>query len=272
MHASSQPSVRTVEEAYEPVLRGAGPGAARLGDELFTVLDALDGSGSLRRALTDPARGGDAKAALVASLLGGKVDDRVAELLQGLARVRWATERGLLDEVERLAVVSVLAGAESEGSLERVEDELFRLERVLVDQRELRQALTDRRAAAPQRRALVHDLLGAGRVHEGTLRLVERVAVAPRGRSVASWIGMVLAVAAARREVLMAEITSAVPLTAAQVQRLTEILERAYGRPTTVQVAVEPGVIGGIRVQVGSELVDATVLARLDDVRRRLAG
>jgi F-type H+-transporting ATPase subunit delta len=272
MHVSSQPSAGSVQEAYEPVLRSAGTGAAVLGEQLFSVLDALDGSGSLRRALTDPARPAEAKAGLVDSLLRGKVDDRVVEVVQGLARVRWATERGLLDAVERLAVVSLLAAAEAEGELERVEDELFRLDRVLADQRELRQALTDRRAAPVQRRALVTDLLGAGRVHPTTLGLVERVAMAPRGRSIAAWNGSVMALVAERREVLTAEVTAAVPLTSAQVARLTDVLGRAYGRPVSVQVAVDPGVIGGMSVQVGSELVDATVLARIDDVRRRLAG
>lgn len=272
MHASSQPPVRAVEEAYEPVLRSAGAGAAQLGAELFSVLDALDGSGSLRRALTDPARGGDAKAGLVDALLGGKVDGRTVELLQGLVRVRWASEDALLVAVERLAVVSVLAAAEADGQLDRVEDELFRFDRVLADQRELRQALTDRRADAVRRSSLVRDLLGGGRVHDATLTLVERVAVAPRGRSVTAWIGGVLDVAAQRREVLVAEVTAAVPLTSAQVDRLTRVLTDAYTRPVSLQVAVEPAVVGGLRVQVGSDLVDATVIARLEDVRRRFAG
>lgn len=272
MHVSNQPAVRSVQDGYEPVLLAAGAQASVLGAQLFGVLDALDGSGSLRRALTDPARPGDAKAGLVEGLITGKVDGRVVSLLQELVRLRWSSERALLDAIERLAVISVLAAAQSEGALERVEDELFRFDRVLVHQRELRQALTDRRATPSQRGALVHDLLGAGRVHAATLQLVERAAVAPRARSTAAWTGSVLGLAAERREVLMAEVTAAVPLTAVQVQRLTAVLERTYGRPVSVQVAVEPDVIGGLRVQVGPELVDTTVLARLDDVRRRLAG
>lgn len=272
MRGSSKPSVETVAGAFEPVLRAAGADAGTLGAQLFAVLDALDGSGSLRRAVTDPARSGDDKAVLVAGLLRGKVDDRVLEVVQGLVRSRWADEGDLLEGLERLAVTSVLASAEATGDLEHVEDELFRLDRVLVDQRELRQALTDRRAEPDARRTLVARLLGDGRVHATTLQLVERVAGAPRGRSIAASLTVLIDLAARRRRLLMAEVTSATPLTQAQVSRLTDVLGRAYGRPVTVQVAVEPRVVGGLRVQVGSEVVDSTVLARLDDVRRRLAG
>lgn len=271
MQGSSLPSYEAVAERFEPVLRAAGDEAAGLGDQLFAVLDALDGSGSLRRALTDPARSPDDKAGLVESLLRGKVDDRVLEVTQGLVRSRWAEEGDLLEAVERIATDSVLASAEADGSLERVEDELFRLDRMLVGQRELRQALTDRRADASARRALVDELLG-GKVHPVTLRLVERVAAVPRGRSIGSSLARLVELAAARRRLLVAQVTTAVPLSVAQEARLTDILRRAYDRPVTVQVAVEPQVVGGMRVQIGSEVVDATVLARLDEVRRRLAG
>ncbi len=66
--------------------------------------------------------------------------------------------------------------------------------------------------------------------------------------------------------------TAAVELSAAQRTRLASILTSAYGREIQINVAVDPEVLGGIRVQVGAEVVDGTVLARLDDARRRLVG
>jgi F-type H+-transporting ATPase subunit delta len=57
-----------------------------------------------------------------------------------------------------------------------------------------------------------------------------------------------------------------------QEERLVAVLQRAYGRPVKVNVAVEPEVVGGISVRVGDDLVDSTVVARLDEVRRKLAG
>lgn len=271
MRGISQASYDAVAEGFEPVLRTAGADAATLGEQLFSVVDALDGSGSLRRALSDPSRPGDAKADLVAALLGGKVDERVLAALQGLVRGRWSAEADLTEAVERLAAEATFASAQAGGALEQVEDELFRLDRTLVGERPLRQALTDRRAAPQARATLVRDLLGT-KVHPATLQLVERAARTPRGRTMAAALGQLGSIAAHRRQQLVAEVTAAVPLTSAQQARLVDLLEQYYGRQVTIQVAVVPQVVGGIRVQVGSEVVDSTVLARLDDVRRRLAG
>ena len=66
--------------------------------------------------------------------------------------------------------------------------------------------------------------------------------------------------------------TAAVELSMDQRHRLASILRRAYGHEMQINVAVDPQVLGGIRVQVGSEVVDGTVLSRLDDARRRLVG
>jgi F-type H+-transporting ATPase subunit delta len=37
-------------------------------------------------------------------------------------------------------------------------------------------------------------------------------------------------------------------------------------------VVVDPEVIGGVRVEIGDDIIDGTVVSRLDDARRRLAG
>ena len=70
----------------------------------------------------------------------------------------------------------------------------------------------------------------------------------------------------------MAVVTSAVPLSDTQKQRLGAALAKLYGRRMHLNLDVDPEVIGGLRVQVGSELVDGTVTARLDEARRRLTG
>ncbi|WP_182111650.1 MULTISPECIES: F0F1 ATP synthase subunit delta [unclassified Actinotalea] len=271
MRGTSASSAQRVATGFEPVLRAAGTDASALGAQLFAVVDALDSSGSLRRALSDPSRQADDKAALVQGLLRGKVDERVVEAVAAFARARWSAESDLVDALEEAAFDALLASAQAEGRLEQVEDELFRFERALVGQRDLRRALTERAAAPRARGALVRQLLG-GKVSAQTLQAVERLAVAPRGRSVTVLLGLVGRLAARRRQRLVAAVFVAVPPTVAQTERLSGLLERAYGRPVQLNVSVDPQVIGGMRVQVGDEVVDSTVLARLDDARRRLAG
>ena len=271
MRGASQASYLAVEDGFEPVLVTAGTEAAALGEQMFAVVDLLDHSAALRRALSNPARTAVDKAALAKDLLGGKVDERVVEVLAGLARHRWSVEVDLVEALERMAAETVLASAQAGGDLVRVEEELFRFDRFLAHARRVRDALTDRLADPAARARLVRDLLG-GKVHPVTLQLVERGARTPRGRTMTRSLSDLGRLAAHRRQLLLATVTAAVPPSRAQTERLTELLSRAYGRPVQLNVAVDATVIGGMRVLIGDEAVDATVLGRLEDVRRRLAG
>ena len=271
MRGVSQASYEAVEAELEPVVAAAGARAAELGEQMFAVVDLLDGSGALRRALSDPARSPEDKARLATELLGGHADDRVIAALAALARRRWSVEGELTEALERLAAEWVLASAQATGDLQTVEEELFRLDRLLVGERHVRDALTDR-MARPEARAALVDRLLAGKVHPVTLQLVRRGARTPRGRSMSRTLADLGRLAAHRRDLLVATVTAATAPSAAQLQRLGRLLASTYGRALQVNVAVDPTVIGGMRVQVGDEVVDSTVIGRLEDVRRRLAG
>lgn len=270
MRGTSGASLAAAQERFEPILRAAGADALTLGEQLFAVVEALDESGALRRSLSDPSRAGEDKAHLVASLLG-RFDGRVTDLLSGMVRSRWSSEADLVSGIERLAVDATLAAAESRGVLEAVEEELFRVTRALVGQREARQALSDGSTDASRRRALVDALLG-GKVDAVTQALAQRATVHPRGRrfvAALTWYGEV---AAERRRRLVAMVTSATVLSQAQQERLGAILERHYGRSLQLNVAVDPALVGGLRIQVGADVIDSTVLSRLAGAQRRLAG
>jgi F-type H+-transporting ATPase subunit delta len=271
MRASSQAALDRARERWEPVLRQAGERARTLGEQLFGVVDVLDASVALRRALTEPSRDGEDKAGLTRDVFTGKVDAEAVDLLSGLVRERWSEPRDLVDAVEILAADSILAGAEQAGRLEQVEAETYRLERILVDQRELRLALTDKESAAERRAELMARVL-AGKVSPETAALAVRAAAQPRGHTLPALLRSVADRAAARRQRLVASVTSAVPLSGAQIERLTQILERQHGRAVQVHVALDPDVVGGLRIQIGDDVIDATLASRLADARRRLAG
>ncbi|GIG41492.1 F0F1 ATP synthase subunit delta [Cellulomonas phragmiteti] len=271
MRGASEQALTAAEDRFEPVLAALGPGAATVGDQLFAVVDLLEAHSSLRRALTDPGATGEAKAALVTGVLGGRVDGKVVDLLAGMVRGRWSSELDLLDAVAHLAAVAVLAAAQAGGDLERVEDELFRVDRLLVANREVRAALADRRTDVSRRLALVRDLL-ADKVAPATLTLVSRAVAVPRKRSLTAAIIELGRVAAARRRRLVAKVTAASVLTTAQRARVETFLTRRYGRQVQLNVSVDPAALGGLRIQVGADVIDTTVRARLDDARRRLAG
>lgn len=269
MRGTSRASLAAAEGRFEPVLREAGAEGRLLGEQLFALVDALDSSGSLRRTLTDPSADADRKAALVARLLTA-ADPRVVEAAQGLVRSRWSAEEDLADAVEQLAFAAVLASAEADGTIDQVQEELFRLGRALAGQREVRRLLYEDSVHAEARGELVDRLLG-GQGAPATRVLARRAAVAPRGRRYVATLGHLTDLIAERRSRTVATVVSAAELDGGQQRRLAEILGRAYGREMQVQVQVDPHVLGGLRVQVGPEVIDATVLARLADARRRLA-
>ncbi|QDB80057.1 F0F1 ATP synthase subunit delta [Georgenia sp. 311] len=270
MRASSQAALSAASERWEVSLREAGERGRELGSQLYEVADALAGSGSLRRALTDPGRTGDAKARLVGALFDGKVAPEVVDLLAGMVRSRWSREEDLGLAVEELAAASVLSAAQSRDALLEVEEELFHTERLLASSRELRAALAER-DVDPQRRAALLDSLIAAASPETRL-LVHRMVTTPWAGSLISALRHVGELAAARRDRLVAGVTAAAPLTQEQEARLGRILEGAYGRSVQINVGVDPAVIGGMRIQVGAEVIDGTTLARLQDARRRFAG
>jgi len=271
MRATSKASFDVASRAWEAVLVGVGDRGLDLGEQLYGVSDLLASSGPLRRALSDPSRDGSDKAALAQRVLRGAVASEVVDLIAGLVRSRWSSPENLAHAVEVLAVDSILAGAQAGGRLETVEDEVFRISRILVSEREVRVALSNRDASVAHRTSLVDDLFG-GKVTPETLTFLRRATAAVGSRSLSSALHAIVLRAAERRRRLVATVIAAAPLTGAQVERLQGILERAYGRPVQVKVGLDESVIGGMRITVGSEVVDVTMLARLDEARRRLAG
>lgn len=269
MRGTSLASLGAAQLRFAPVLSESGTQAITLGEQLFAVVDALDSSGSLRRTLSDPGIDGDAKAGLAAGVLA-RLDSRVVDAVSVLVHARWSTADDLIEAVERLGFDAVLASAQAGDELERVEDELFRITRTLVGQRELRRSLFDPRVPGDKRADLADTLL-RGKVADATLVVARRAAAAPRGRRFVATLGLVGDLAAARRERLVAAVTSGSELSQAQLARLGQILQQSYGQELQLNVTVDPEILGGLRIQVGADVVDSTVLARLADARRRLA-
>ena len=112
--------------------------------DMFAVVDALDSSPTLRRAVTDPGTPEGARRALVHGLLDGKVDKAVVDLVAEAATLRWAGGRTFAAALERQAVRGQLIAADRRGELENTEDELFRFARLVESNPDLRNVLADR--------------------------------------------------------------------------------------------------------------------------------
>ena len=271
MNGASREALSAARESLDALTDNTPVDATKLADELAAVTVLLDREVSLRRVLTDPAQSGEAKAELAQRLLNGQVGGETVDLVSGMVRSRWSRSRDLVDSAEELANTADLTAAQKAGTLDDVEDELFRFGRIVSSSPELRSALTDKTAKATAKGELLRSLLG-GKAHATTERLVVRLVTQPRGRSLEAGLESLSKLAAARRNRMVAVVTSAVPLSDRQKQRLGAALAKIYGRQMHLNLDVDPEVLGGISVRVGDEVINGTIAERLEEVTRRMAG
>ena len=272
MLAASRESLAGATERLDEVVAGADADQLRaLGDELFAVLGLLVRERTLRRHLTDPATPAEARDRLAHGLFDGKVSQPAVDTVAGLARSRWSTSVDLLDAAETLARRAVLVQAERDGVLEDVEDELFRFGRILAAQPKLVELLGDETAPTDRRIELLDGLVAA-KVTPVTRQLLDDTVRVPRGRSLEFVLGELAELAAAMRNRSVARVIAAAPLTDEQERRLAQTLSTIFGRSVSVQVELDPELLGGLVIRVGDEVIDGSVAARLARARQQLPG
>ena len=159
--------------------------------------------------------------------------------------------------------------ARAEGTLDEVEDELFRFARSYESSDALRNALTDEQIPAAKRQAIVEDLLG-GKATSTTTQLVSMVIGAGRGRDLPAIIDKLVARASSAKNLELAEVRTAVPLTQDQETRLAAALANATGKQVNVKVVVDPSVLGGVVATIGDTVIDGSVRTRIDQLKSRL--
>jgi F-type H+-transporting ATPase subunit delta len=270
MQAASRESLAAATERLDQVVAGAD--ADQLGtfaDELFAVLRVLRPQFVLRRHLTDPGSPAQARESLVRGLFDGKVSDIAVTTVAGLAGAHWSASVDLLEALETLGRRVLFVKADRDGVLEEVEDELFRFSRILAAQPKLAELLADETAPADERVGLLDTVL-AGRVNEVTGQLIAQAVREPRARSLELVVGTLAELAAAMRSRSMATVTAAAPLSDEQERRLAQTLSTIFGRAVSVQVELDPELLGGLVIRVGDEVIDGSVAARLARARQQL--
>ena len=159
--------------------------------------------------------------------------------------------------------------ARAEGTIDEVEDELFRFARSYESSDALRNALTDEMVPAERRQSIVEDLLG-GKATATTVQLVSMVVGSGRGRDLPDIIDRLVQRAANSKNLEVAEVRSAVALTDDQQTRLKAALANATGKQVNLKVVVDPSILGGIVATVGDTVIDGSVRTRVDQLKSRL--
>jgi F-type H+-transporting ATPase subunit delta len=161
------------------------------------------------------------------------------------------------------AFLAVLA---AEGNSNEVQDELFRIARVIEGNEELRQPLLDPHLPVATRQQIIEDLL-QGKALPTTIALVSLVISTGRLRELSAVVDELLALTASRGGKVVAEVRTAVALTDDQKTRLSESLKASVGKDVDVVVIVDPSILGGVVTQIGDTVIDGSIRSRLAKLR-----
>jgi F-type H+-transporting ATPase subunit delta len=266
MQGASRQSLAAVSDE---VAGRPGFATAPTGRQLLAVAGLLSSQSALRNALTDTGTSPQRRAALVDDVFGAKVDEATQDVLRDVVRQRWSRPRDLTEGVELLGAEALLAHAESDGRIDTVEEQLFRVSRLLESSGELQILLSNPAVTSSVKAAVLSDLL-TDRAEPETVEIVVHLVRTSPGGEVDDRLGAIVEMAARRREQLLADVRVPVALTAAQSQRLGAALSRLYSQPVSVAVTVDETLLGGAVVRVGDEIIDGSVASRLAAARRTL--
>jgi ATP synthase F0 subunit b len=265
LRSASRESLAALVTKFDEVTADLGADQlSSVADDLASVAKLLARESILTRHLADPADDPAPKVGLLETLLEGKVGDTALELLKAAVSGRWSSDANLVDAVEHVARLALLVRAEREDIAGDVEEQLFRFGRILDAQPRLATLLSDYSAPAEGRVKLVRDVLESGSgVNAATVQLLSQTIELLRGERADEAVLDLAELAVARRGEVVAHVSAAANLSDAQRTRLTEVLTRIYGHPVSVQLHVNPELLGGLNIAVGDEVIDGTLSSRL---------
>lgn len=273
MRSASRQALAALREHEDSVL-GARASVATLmtvADELYAVAALLVANPRLRRTLGDPASEAERRSELLRRLLGDQLSRQALDIAVTAAGLRWSTPWDLADALEASGDDALFAAAQKDHIFDRVEDELFRFERIVENEGELA-ALLDETTVLPARRTEFLDTLVEGKVAPVTLALLHHAVASERKRNIVLAIDDLLERAAAHQHRSVARVISAVALSDEQERRLAAALTEIYDRPISVRSALDPEIRGGLVVRIGDEVIDGSVAHRFATARAALAG
>lgn len=236
------------------------------GEQLLAAALVVDGSGPLRSALSDDTAAVADRGSIVRAVFGAYTPAAKA-VLEALASGRWSSEDDFVEGIERMGIRALAASAPKTVS---IDDELFAFSTAVASDPELELALGGRLGSAVGRVALMETLLG-GKASTQTVSILGALIAHPRGRRTDELVRYAATIVAEESGHTIATVTVATALTPVQSERLAQALSAQYDSTILINELVDPAILGGMRVQIGDEVIDGSIANRIADLRLRLA-
>ena len=261
---------RESRDSLAPKRRDTHEDAWRIGNELFTITKVLDDSIQLERALTDPSRPVADKVAVLKELLGDNAHPMTMEIMTDLVSRRWSRARDIANAVEDFGVDAMMYYADATDATLQVSIELSELHSALLNLPVVRAKLYDYQATSEARVKLFREVFSGKTLNKVTMRLAEHATCNLRRRRYLETIQWLINKFSRHMGESMVTVTTATPLKKEQIKRLVEVYSAKVGRQVHINSVVDPTVLGGMRIQVGDEVTDNTVVAQLQNLHRKV--
>jgi F-type H+-transporting ATPase subunit delta len=249
------------------MLEKQGTVSLKAGEQLLDASLVVAGSPQLRSALADDTAESANKLGIVDSVFGAYAPVAKA-VLEALVVERWSSASDLVAGIEELGIRAV---AESASKSVSIDSELFTFATAVSSNADLELALGSKLGSTAGRVSLVTSLLG-GKASEQTVSIVSALIAQPRGRRIGELLRYGATVVAEQAGVAIATVTVASALSKAQLGRLETALATQYDKQIRINEVVDERILGGMRVQIGDEVIDGTISNRISDLRLQLAG
>ena len=261
---------RESRDSLAPKLRDTREDAWRIGNELFTITKVLDDSIQLERALPDPSRLVADKVAVLKELRGDNAHPMTMEIMTDLVSRRWSRARDIANAVEDFGVDAMMYYADATDATLQVSIELSELHSALLNLPVVRAKLYDYQATSEARVKLFREVFSGKTLNKVTMRLAEHATCNLRRRRYLETIQWLINKFSRHMGESMVTVTTATPLKKEQIKRLVEVYSAKVGRQVHINSVVDPTVLGGMRIQVGDEVTDNTVVAQLQNLHRKV--
>lgn len=174
-----------------------------------------------------------------------------------------AAQNSVLVQIAKPYASALFDLAQSEKQLDAVEAGLKSINDLVGQSDDFSRFLRSPVIQADAKAQAVETILAKAKVNPAVANLVRVVARNGRLFALPTIISSFVELAAKARGEVTADVTSASPLSADQVKTLAETLKGKIGKTVTLNQHVDPSLIGGLVVKVGSQMIDSSLKTKL---------
>ena len=178
-----------------------------------------------------------------------------------------AEQNSVLTQIARPYAAALFDLSKSDGSVDAVEAGLKDLQQLAGDSEDFRRFLRSPVISADEKSGALETILGKAKLNATVANFVKVVARNGRLFALPAIIKAFQALAAEGRGEVTAQVTSAAPLSASQLKTLADTLKQKLGKTVTLTEQVDPSLIGGLQVKVGSQMIDSSLKTKLTAIK-----